>query len=185
MGYAAAAWRAAGAAGKQSPTSLRISQLFFGVNAGVNVSVAALWRQPPAVSPLTPRESCRRRRGGSRSAAANCPSRPPSTRFPALCTRCAAPRSSSASATLSVCAFHRQLGGTPQPAEFAPSRQYNGSAKGSSRYFASELPGYYDEYDEYVYEWARSRFVRDVQNLTGWRCAMERWEDGDRLACAE
>ena len=86
---------------------------------------------------------------------------------------------------LSVCAFHRQLGGTPQPAEFAPSRQYNGSAKGSSRYFASELPGYYDEYDEYVYEWARSRFVRDVQNLTGWRCAMERWEDGDRLACAE
>ena len=41
---------------------------------------------------------------------------------------------------LSVCAFHRQLGGTPQPAEFAPSRQYNGSAKGSSRYFASELP---------------------------------------------
>ena len=67
----------------------------------------------------------------------------------------------------------------------APSRQYNGTAKGSSRYFASELPGYYDEYDEYVYEWARSRFVRDVQNLTGWRCAMERWEDGDRLACAE
>ena len=60
-----------------------------------------------------------------------------------------------------------------------------GSAKGSSRYFASELPGYYDEYDEYVYEWARSRFVRDVMNLTGWRCAMERWEDGDRLACAE
>lgn len=52
-------------------------------------------------------------------------------------------------------------------------------------YFASELPGYYDEYDEYVYEWARSRFVRDIQNLTGWRCAMERWEDGDRLACAE
>ena len=58
-------------------------------------------------------------------------------------------------------------------------------AKGSSRYFASELPGYYDEYDEYVYEWARSRFVRDVENVTGWRCAMERWEDGDRLACAE
>ena len=86
---------------------------------------------------------------------------------------------------LSVCAFHRQLGGTPQPAEFAPSRQYNGTAKGSSRYFASELPGYYDEYDEYVYEWARSRFVRDVSNLSGWRCAMERWEDGDRLACAE
>ena len=67
----------------------------------------------------------------------------------------------------------------------AASRQYNGTAKGSSRYFASELPGYYDEYDEYVYEWARSRFVRDVSNLTGWRCAMERWEDGDRLACAE
>ena len=91
-----------------------------------------------SVSPLTPRESCRRQRGGCRSAAANCPSRPLSTR-----------------------------------------------SKGSSRYFASELPGYYDEYDEYVYEWARSRFVRDVQNLSGWRCAMERWEDGDRLACAE
>ena len=38
---------------------------------------------------------------------------------------------------------------------------------------------------EYVYEWARSRFVRDVMNFTGWRCALERWEDGDRLACAE